>query len=401
MAGTQNLRKPIIPLFGGDHAPVPVWTREAPDHPVRHPSRPHRKYRPRGQVPAEWVTMWGFDDLARLDRKADELSAQMQLMQHSQQSPRDFADSGPGAGTLQLRKRLSAMVWAPVFGVSVSLAGYAVFQIALQATPPDVGASQALAVAQVVSQPPANAGQNLVQPVLARQGPAMGGSPQTAARPNFSTGPAIAGNARNAPPLPSPQTRVVDAVACADCTARAPKPQGIIDTLRFAAMNDAALAEMFLPAQMQSPDFAQAARPAQLSHASARPVIAGSARTAPRLALPQTQAGEGFSCSTCYAPPPDFENIFIAVFATDTGASALIDGLSTLGAKDVRIRTTQIAAATNQVRFYRAEDAPYARYLAGRYDARIVDLTWFAPSSDIATLDLLLATAAGSNALSN
>lgn len=96
---------------------------------------------------------------------------------------------------------------------------------------------------------------------------------------------------------------------------------------------------------------------------------------------------------TLTAPPTiaplRFDDVDIEVFAA---ADTAEDVRAVLGTDGVRFNGSQIDIATRQVRFYRPQDATSAQILAARFDAALIDLTWFMPGSDTAKIDLFLTT---------
>lgn len=126
-----------------------------------------------------------------------------------------------------------------------------------------------------------------------------------------------------------------------------------------------------------------------------RPDIAGTTSKAPVTVLPAAlgipSPVDPFTCQDCTPALPRFENIAIEVLATDAEAVAVRDALTSLDAQSVRFTAAQIPVSDNQVRFYRPQDAAAAQALATRYGATLVDLTWFAPATDTAKIDLFLA----------
>ena len=97
-------------------------------------------------------------------------------------------------------------------------------------------------------------------------------------------------------------------------------------------------------------------------------------------------------CRFCAPAFPRFNQVKFAIQATDATADHVQNLMSDLGQYERDLIPSAIPIADNQVRFYRAEDAQAARVLASRLDADLVDLTWFAPGSDIAKIDILLST---------
>lgn len=110
---------------------------------------------------------------------------------------------------------------------------------------------------------------------------------------------------------------------------------------------------------------------------------------------------DSFVCADCVSPMPRLSGITLSLFTFDTDVTADKDWFAAAGASDVRTAVAQIAPRTNQVRFYRPDDAAAAQALAQRYNASLVDLTWFAPADQNAKIDILLAEAPSGTAIEN
>ena len=104
------------------------------------------------------------------------------------------------------------------------------------------------------------------------------------------------------------------------------------------------------------------------------------------------QQDDAFVCQSCAPAFPQFNQVRFAIQVTDATAERVQNLMRDLGQYERDLITSAIPIVDNQVRFYRAEDAQAARVLASRLDADLVDLTWFAPGSDIAKIDILLST---------
>ena len=89
---------------------------------------------------------------------------------------------------------------------------------------------------------------------------------------------------------------------------------------------------------------------------------------------------------------PAMDNLTVVLyqFASATPWEAAAN-LRTLGVGAVAMSEAAIPVAQNQVRYYSADDQDAATALAERYDAALVDLTWYSPAPATATLDLWLA----------
>ena len=89
---------------------------------------------------------------------------------------------------------------------------------------------------------------------------------------------------------------------------------------------------------------------------------------------------------------PAMENVTVVLyqFASSTPWEAAAN-LRTLGVGAVAMSEAAIPVAQNQVRFYSTDDQDAATALAERYEAALVDLSWYSPAPATATLDLWLA----------
>ncbi len=120
----------------------------------------------------------------------------------------------------------------------------------------------------------------------------------------------------------------------------------------------------------------------------ADPAVRGSL---PRLVEPAT-APNSFRCHGCTAPQPAFQDITLEIHAAQTTPTDTVSALvRPLGFNSVTQTAHPITVLKNQVRFYHTTDAAAATALATRFDATLVDLTWYAPAPPITKIDLWLA----------
>ncbi len=133
------------------------------------------------------------------------------------------------------------------------------------------------------------------------------------------------------------------------------------------------------PVRLDNPSFTFAAIPPQV------PAVPDN------LTAPQPDAA--FVCHDCTAPLAPFENVTVTVQADSADATALQTANAVLGAQTYVVTASQIDVTQTHVRFYRPEDAAAAQALAARYNAAVVDLTWFAPDAAPARIDLFVAPA--------
>ena len=209
----------------------------------------------------------------------------------------------------------------------------------------------------------------------------------------------------------SPQSAVPPAVAVPDITALKAPIVPAADTLDLAATNPvpaiAKATAWALPAAQPTSTITTppmrdvrpqvgttapsiAPLPAILGH---EPVIAQRPTVAMRPDAPAqvtlTPDIEPFACQSCLPLAPAFDGITLMVFASGTEPDGLLAGLAP---KDIVISAPAITPENNQVRFYRADDAEQAAFLARTYNAALVDLTWFAPDQISPRIDLFLAS---------
>lgn len=334
MVATQTLQNPFAQVFGGGEKAAPLWPQEVPMQPQRHPSRPRLAYHLRGKLMPGAIAIWGEDEIARLDRQA---AARMQpahnVMAHPVAAPAS-------------RGKAVALLSCTLVGVGVAL----VMGFGAQTTPQ--GQSAALAVQdQVITQPT---------------------EPDTLASntANIDVSPVAA------PPAGVPAERVEPALP-------ASPPQITLQTRPVA----------------QQPLVADAAPGLSApALASAIPNISDVQRDPIATARPDApiavQPGDPFTCATCVAALPRLDGIVVAVFANDMDAAATQGVLRDLGPQGAYLNPLQIDIATHQVRYYRTTDEAAARALAARYDATLVDLSWFSPTANTAKIDVLLASTA-------
>ena len=141
--------------------------------------------------------------------------------------------------------------------------------------------------------------------------------------------------------------------------------------------------------------------PTQVPTLDRQPNIIATA-SAPAALFTQSQ-DDPFVCAFCASAFPQFGQVSFDVQTTDTNAPQVQNLMRNLDQYQSNLRLSAIPVTNNQVRFYRTEDAQAAGALAALYNAELVDLTWFAPTADIAKIDVLLAakdtTAAAQNGL--
>lgn len=133
--------------------------------------------------------------------------------------------------------------------------------------------------------------------------------------------------------------------------------------------------------------------PMQLATQDNPPVVSAVSEPSLTMAPPALAASkpdDAFVCILCATPLPPFEGVTIALHADIADLPAFTAARAVLSAQDYAVTTPQIAVVRNQVRFYRPADAANAQDLAARFNASVVDLTWFAPDGSPARIDLFL-----------
>lgn len=127
----------------------------------------------------------------------------------------------------------------------------------------------------------------------------------------------------------------------------------------------------------------------------ARPRLDSRVYPAPEIAPPTAanapQLPQPFVCTSCVPAFPQFGQVMFDVQSSDIAAASVQNLMAALAKYQSTVRQSRIEIATSQVRFYRARDAQAAASLASLYGAELVDLTWFAPTEDIAKIDVILA----------
>lgn len=142
-------------------------------------------------------------------------------------------------------------------------------------------------------------------------------------------------------------------------------------------------AEPTTPAETESEAVAAVTAPAE------EPV------TAPAADAPVTEETQETEVAAAVVETPKLpamDNVTVVLyqFASATPWEAAAN-LRTLGVGAVAMSEAAIPVAQNQVRFYSPTDQDAAMALAERYEATLVDLTWYSPAPATATLDLWLA----------
>lgn len=98
-----------------------------------------------------------------------------------------------------------------------------------------------------------------------------------------------------------------------------------------------------------------------------------------------------FDCGACANTSPELQTVAITLFAPEQSSRTAAQKLRQLGVSDLSTAPNPIGVRENQVRFYHAADAIAANTLARRFDANLVDLTWFGQTPAPAQLELWLA----------
>lgn len=212
--------------------------------------------------------------------------------------------------------------------------------------------------------------------------------------PILGLGLALAGNAalQSAPPTPPLQT-IATPVA-------APPPDAIPAKATGAGTGFAPASSGPPPTRpapaFQQPDIMDRAPflPVQPVRMDNPPTIA--ATLAPQVSgrpdgLTALQPDDPLVCRDCTAPLAPFDGLRFTVHADSTDTAAVRTARSVLSAQAYDVTESRIGVAQTHVRFYRAQDAAAAQALAARYDAALVDLTWFAPGDAPARVDLFMA----------
>lgn len=331
MGQIVNLRL-LRPMEQG-RGSLPVWPRDTSEPPVRHPSRPKLPYHPRGHSRRVLHNYWGLDDATQIDRKANELFAQIERRSGQ------ISQQGQTVAQVTKRRDLGFVAFAPVLVIMVTLAGYTAFQQPSPLTSNTIAQTSLTTIdpatpAQVVAAAPTTRPEEPVSLVM--DAPFLA-APQIQSQPPFGS----------------------------DVVTR--QPQTMIDS----------------PPALSVQTFVSDA-----------PVIGQRTDLRPNMLFQMPEAGQQadpFVCRDCVSVTPYLAGFTVSVFSADANPATDINALAALGAQVGPATALQIVPASNQVRFYHTQDAVAADRLAARYGAVLVDLSWFPNGAVTGQIDLLLA----------
>lgn len=111
----------------------------------------------------------------------------------------------------------------------------------------------------------------------------------------------------------------------------------------------------------------------------------------PELALTATPPAP-FTCDDCSIVVPELATVTVVLFQPSATMSwDAATRLRALGVGAVAMSDAAIPSAKNQIRYYSQDALAAAQILATRYDATLVDLTWYDPAPAASNIDLWLA----------